>query len=131
MAFSVLIVDDSPAMRKFIRRVLSLSGLEIGECLDAGDGQQALDLLRTKWVDIVLTDINMPTMNGEQFMQQMATDPLLGSIPVLVISTDRSETRLERMLGLGARDYITKPFLPEALGDTMTKLLTGGSNADI
>lgn len=131
MAFSVLIVDDSPAMRKFIRRVLSLSGLEIGECLDAGDGQQALDLLRTKWVDIVLTDINMPTMNGEQFMRQLAADPLLDSIPVLVISTDRSETRLERMLELGARDYITKPFLPETLGDTMTKLLTGASNADI
>ena len=64
-------------------------------------------------------------------MQQLAADPLLGSIPVLVISTDRSETRLERMLGLGARDYITKPFLPETLGDTMTKLLTGASNADI
>lgn len=129
MAFSVLIVDDSPAMRKFIRRVLTLCGLEIGECLDAGDGQEALDILRTNWVDIVLTDINMPNMNGEQFMQRMATDPLLRSIPVLLISTDRSDARHERMLGLGAKDYITKPFLPEQLGDTMSRLLAGGSYA--
>ena len=129
MAFSVLIVDDSPAMRKFIRRVLTLSGLEIGECVDAGDGQEALDILQTNWVDIVLTDINMPNMNGEQFMQRMAADPLLRSIPVLVVSTDRSEARHERMLGLGAKDYITKPFLPEQLGDTMSRLLTGGPYA--
>lgn len=126
MAFSVLIVDDSPAMRKFIRRVLTLSGLEIGECLDAGDGQEALDVLQSTWVDIVLTDINMPNMNGEEFMQRLARDPLLNSVPVLVISTDRSEARLERMLGLGAKDYITKPFLPEQLGGTMMKLLAGG-----
>src|SRR5450755_408665 len=98
VAFSVLIVDDSPSMRKFIRRVLLLTGLEIGECLDAGNGREALDLLKTNWVDIVLTDINMPTMNGEELMQQIAADPLLDSVPVLVISTDRSETRLHRML---------------------------------
>jgi two-component system chemotaxis response regulator CheY len=130
MSFNILIVDDSPAMRKFIRRVLTLSGLEIGACLDAGNGQEALDTLRTNRVDMVLTDINMPTMNGEQLMQRLADDPLLGSIPVLVISTDRSETRLQRMLRLGAKDYVTKPFLPETLGGVMERLLTGARNAD-
>jgi two-component system chemotaxis response regulator CheY len=116
-------------MRKFIRRVLTLCGLEISECLDAGDGQEALNILRMNWVDIVLTDINMPNMNGEQFVQRMAADPLLSSIPVLVISTDQSDARHERMLGLGAKDYITKPFLPEQLGDAMSRLLSGGSYA--
>ncbi len=129
MAFSVLIVDDSPAMRKFIRRVLTLTGLEIGECLDAGDGREALDLLQTKWVDIVLTDINMPVMNGEQFMERLAEDPLFESLPVLVISTDRSEGRVKRMLALGAKDYVTKPFHPETLGEVMERLLTGESHA--
>ena len=125
MAFNVLIIDDSPAMRKFIRRVLSLSGVEIGECLDAGDGQEALNLLRANWVDIVLTDINMPNMNGEQFMETIAGDPLLSSIPVLVVSTDRSDARMKRMLSLGAKEYLTKPFLPEDLGGVLGKLLGG------
>jgi len=125
VAFNVLIIDDSPAMRKFIRRVLTLSGVEIGECLDAGDGQEALNVLQANWVDIVLTDINMPNMNGEQFMERMAGDPLLSSIPVLVVSTDRSDARMKRMLGLGAKDYLTKPFLPEDLGGVLGKLLGG------
>jgi two-component system, chemotaxis family, chemotaxis protein CheY len=125
MAFSILIVDDSPVMRKFIRRVLDLTGLEIGECLDAGDGRQALDLLQQSWVDIILTDINMPVMNGEQFLEKLSADPLLGSIPVLLISTDRSDSRIHRMLALGAKDYVTKPFFPETLGAVMQKLLTG------
>jgi two-component system chemotaxis response regulator CheY len=125
VAFNVLIIDDSPAMRKFIRRVLTLSGVEIGECLDAADGQEALNVLRANWVDIVLTDINMPNMNGEQFMEKMAGDPLLSSIPVLVVSTDRSDARMKRMLGLGAKDYLTKPFLPEQLGGVLGKVLGG------
>jgi two-component system chemotaxis response regulator CheY len=125
VAFNVLIIDDSPAMRKFIRRVLALSGVEIGECLDAADGQEALNVLRANWVDIVLTDINMPNMNGEQFMEKMAGDPLLSSIPVLVVSTDRSDARMKRMLGLGAKDYLTKPFLPEQLGGVLGKVLGG------
>ena len=130
MAFRVLIVDDSPAMRKFIRRVLDLTGLEIAEGLDAGNGQEALDLLERNWVDIVLTDINMPVMNGEELLQRLAANPLLASIPVLVVSTDRSEARLARMMSLGAQGYVTKPFLPEALGDVMQGLLTGEHHAN-
>jgi two-component system, chemotaxis family, chemotaxis protein CheY len=129
MAFKVLIVDDSPVMRKFIRRVLALTGLELSECLEAGDGLEALSLLQTHWVDIVLTDINMPNLNGEKFLERVAADPVLASLPVLVVSTDRSEARLEKMLALGARGYITKPFLPETLGATMTEVLTGGRDA--
>jgi two-component system, chemotaxis family, chemotaxis protein CheY len=130
VAFRVLIVDDSPAMRKFIRRVLDLTGLEIAEGLDAGNGQEALDLLERNWVDIVLTDINMPVMNGEELLQRLAANPLLASIPVLVVSTDRSEARLARMMSLGAQGYVTKPFLPEALGDVMQGLLTGEHHAN-
>ena len=130
MAFRVLIVDDSPAMRKFIRRVLDLTGLEITESLDAGNGQEALDLLERNWVDIVLTDINMPVMNGEELLQRLGANPLLASIPVLVVSTDRSETRLARMMSLGAQGYVTKPFFPEALGGVMQRLLTGEHHAN-
>lgn len=130
MAFNVLIVDDSPTMRKFIRKVLMLTGLDIGQCIDAGDGREALGLLKTNWVDLILTDINMPTMDGEELMQHLAADQLVGFVPVVVISTDRSQERLRRMFELGAKGYVTKPFLPEALGRVMAKLLTGGTHAD-
>jgi len=128
MAYNVLIVDDSPAMRSFMRRVLEMSGLTIGACLEAGNGQEALDRLRADWVDIVLTDLNMPTMDGEQFVRCMEADAALRSIPVLVVSTDRTEGRVQQMLELGAKGYLSKPFLPETLREEIEKVL-GVSNA--
>ena len=125
MACKVLIVDDSPGMRKVIRRVLMLSGFEVGACLEAGDGLEALALLQRETVDAVLTDINMPNMNGEQLLERLSSDPVHCRIPVLVISTDRSEDRLRRMLAFGAKGYVTKPFVPETLGAAMARLMEG------
>ena len=127
MAYNVLIVDDSPAMRRFVRRVLELTGIEVGKCLEANNGQEALDVLRLEWVDIVLTDINMPLMDGEELLRALKSDSALQSIPVLVLSTDRSESRVRQMLELGAGGYVGKPFLPGDLGGEMTKLLVGGA----
>ena len=127
MAFHIIIVDDSPAMRAFISRIVDVSGLAVGQCLEASDGLEALDLLRTHWVDIILTDINMPTMDGEQFVRKLQDDDLLRTIPVLVVSTDGSEQRVERMMSLGAAGYVKKPFSPEALRKRMEELL-GVSN---
>jgi two-component system, chemotaxis family, chemotaxis protein CheY len=128
VAYNVLIVDDSPAMRRFIGRVLELTGIELGKRLEANNGQEALDLLRVEWVDIVLTDINMPLMDGEELLRALKSDSVLRTIPVLVLSTDRSESRVKQMLELGAGGYVGKPFLPGELGDEMTKLLTGGAH---
>jgi two-component system chemotaxis response regulator CheY len=127
VAYNVLIVDDSPAMRRFVRRVLELTGIELGKCLEANNGQEALDLLRVECVDIVLTDINMPLMDGEELLRALKSDSALQAIPVLVLSTDRSESRVKQMLELGAGGYVGKPFLPGDLGGEMTKLLTGGA----
>jgi two-component system chemotaxis response regulator CheY len=115
MAYRVLIVDDSPAMRTFVRRVLEISGFELASCLEAGHGGEALDLLRREWVDLVLTDINMPVMDGEEFLRRLETDEILRALPVVVISTDATANRVQRMLSLGARGYVTKPFSPETL----------------
>lgn len=123
MAFNVLIVDDSPAMRAFVRRVLDLSGLAVGNYMEAGNGQEALDLLQREWVDVVLTDLNMPTMDGEQFVRILEADGELRAIPVLVVSTDRTEDRVQRLLTLGAKGYVTKPFLPETLRGEIEKVL--------
>src|ERR1039457_2995101 len=100
MAFDVLLVDDSPSMRKVIRRVLMLSGFDVGRCLEAGDGLEALAVLELEWIDVVVTDINMPNMNGEELIERLAADPLRCTIPILVVSTDRSDERLQKMLSL-------------------------------
>lgn len=123
MAYNVLIVDDSPAMRAFVRRVLDMSGLAVGKYLQAGDGQEALALLRAEWVDVVLTDLNMPTMDGEEFVRLIEADEALRAIPVLVVSTDATESRVRQMMTLGAKGYVTKPFLPETLREEIEKVL--------
>ena len=123
MAFSVLIVDDSPAMRSFIRRVIDLSGFEVDDCSEAADGVEALCLLERRWVDIVLTDINMPNMNGEELVRKMAGHEMLRSVPVVVISTDSTETRIQRLIALGAKGYVKKPFLPETLRKELERVL--------
>jgi len=118
MALNIMIVDDSPVMRVFLRKVVQLAGLPVGEYCEA-----ALKTLREHWVDLVLTDINMPRMNGEEFVRQLESDELLRDIPVIVVSTDSSHGRKEHLLKLGARGYISKLFLPETLRDEVEKVL--------
>ncbi|SPE41649.1 Response regulator receiver protein [Candidatus Sulfopaludibacter sp. SbA3] len=123
MAYRILIVDDSPAMRAFVRRVIDLSGFEASLCVEASNGQEALQVLGTEWVDAILTDINMPVMDGEELLRNLAANDLTRSIPVIVISTDATENRIERLLSLGARGYVTKPFLPEDLREELERTL--------
>lgn len=123
MAYSVLIVDDSQSMRKFVRRVMDLSGFEVGSCWDAANGAEALVLLRTHPVDIILTDINMPEMNGEEFVAELERQDGYRSIPVVVVSTDATENRIRRMIEIGARGYVVKPFSPEALRGELERVL--------
>jgi two-component system chemotaxis response regulator CheY len=125
MAYSVLIVDDSPVMRTFIRRVLALSGFEIGECWEAGNGLEALAQLSAHpaVVDVILTDINMPGMNGEELLLRLSADGTLKTTPALVISTDATNERIVRMIELGAWGYISKPFTPETLRDELERVL--------
>jgi two-component system chemotaxis response regulator CheY len=123
MAYRILIVDDSPAMRSFIKRVMEISGFDLSNCFEAGDGAEALKLLASEWVDAILTDINMPRMDGEELLRQLSSNDLLRSIPAIVISTDATRTRIDRLTTLGARGYITKPFLPEDLRDVLERTL--------
>jgi two-component system chemotaxis response regulator CheY len=123
MAYRVLIADDSPVMRAFVRRVIELSGFELSECFEANNGEEALTLLRTEWVDAILTDINMPVLDGEEFLRCLAADGMLCSIPAIVISTDATSNRIDRLMALGARGYVTKPFLPETLRAELERTL--------
>ena len=123
MAYSVLIVDDSPVMRTFIRRVMGISGFEVGECFEASNGEEALSQLRDHRVDVILTDINMPKMNGEELLRRLEEEGTLKSVPALVISTDATKNRILRMLSLGAEGYMTKPFSPESLREELERIL--------
>jgi two-component system chemotaxis response regulator CheY len=123
MAYRVLIVDDSPAMRTFVRRVIDMSGFELSECFEASNGGEALDVLNTEWVDAILTDINMPGMDGHEFLRRLSQHELLRSIPAIVISTDATEHSIASMAKLGACGYVTKPFLPETLRAELERTL--------
>ena len=102
---------------------MDLSGFEVESCLNAANGTEALTLLSQQRVDIILTDINMPEMNGEDFVRQLEQRDALRSIPVVVISTDATENRIRRMLDLGAKGYVVKPFSPEALRAELERVL--------
>ena len=123
MDFNILIVDDSPAMRRVVRRVMDISGVDVGKYMEAGNGLEALVVLRSDWVDLIMTDINMPEMDGEQLLIAVRADPMLAEIPVLVVSTDQSDARAKQMISLGANGYVSKPFMPATLSLEMNRLL--------
>jgi len=125
MQKDILIVDDSPAMRSFIRRTVAIGGLEVGRCLEAGNGRDALILLEKSSVDVILADFNMPVMNGEEFVQNLRSDSRLGHIPVVVISTDSTQKRMSRLQSLGVQGYLCKPFKPEMLAHLLTDIVPG------
>jgi two-component system chemotaxis response regulator CheY len=124
----ILIVDDSRAMRNFIRRALSMTSLEIGTVHEAEHGLAGLQVLDEHSVEIIFSDINMPIMDGSVFVGELAKHEEKRKIPVIVISTDSSTERKEQMTSLGAKGYIAKPFTPEILEQEVTRLLWEASD---
>lgn len=125
MSINVLIVDDSPLARRIIRRMMEMSGIQLGETVEAGNGEEALAAMSGNWVDVVLADVNMPGMNGAEMLRRMHDDPVLCGIPVIVASTDRSAVRRAALTALGARAYLVKPLTPEALSHAVHAVLAG------
>lgn len=114
MALNVLVVDDSGVMRSMIMRTLEMSGIDIGEIHQAGNGREALEVLDGHWVDMALVDINMPVMNGEELIEAIRARPAIADLPIIVISTEGSQTRIERLQQRGVA-FIHKPFTPETI----------------
>ena len=124
MSMNILIVDDSPVMRTFVRRVMQLTGLDVAQYLEANHGAEALAVAAAQPViDAVFTDINMPVMDGEEFVRQFRQIPGRSHTPVIVISTDATAHRIENMIALGASGYIQKPFGPEQLRNEVERVL--------
>ncbi len=115
MSCNLLIVDDSPILRTAIKKVVKLAGLEEDRIFEAGNGKEALEIMSTVWVDLVLLDLNMPVMNGEEFAEELRKQEDLKDVAVVVVSTESNEDRLNRMRELGAIEVLHKPFEPEDL----------------
>ena len=127
MAINILIVDDSKVMRAMILKTLRMAQVPLGDVHQAENGQKGLDLLDQQWVDLAIVDINMPVMNGEEMIDRMKENPEMKDIPVIVISTEGSKTRIERLEHKGAV-FIHKPFSAETVRDTINNILGLGDN---
>jgi two-component system, chemotaxis family, chemotaxis protein CheY len=124
MAFSILVVDDNRMMRSMVTRAVGMSGLTIANVVEASDGAQALAAMRSQWIDLVLLDINMPVMDGEEFLTQVRADVALRATMVIVVSTESSQPRIARLKAHGA-GFIHKPFRPEQLVAAVDELMAG------
>ncbi|MDR3556831.1 MAG: response regulator [Syntrophobacteraceae bacterium] len=127
MAYNVLIVDDSGSMRKVMLKTLRLSGFQLGECFEASNGRLALDVLEKEWIDLIISDVHMPEMDGIEFLKSLKKMPMCSNIPVVFVTTEANEDRLKQLLDLGAGGYIRKPFRPEEIGTLLSRIM-GGPN---
>jgi two-component system chemotaxis response regulator CheY len=121
MPYSILVVDDSAVMRAMILRTLRLSGLRIARTAEAGNGAEALERLAADPYDLALVDLNMPVMNGEELIDRIRDHPVTARLPILVVSTESSETRIAAIRERGV-SFVHKPFTPATLADTILRL---------
>ncbi len=128
MAYNILIVDDSLPMRGILKKIIRISGFKAGEIFEAANGKDALDVANRKWCDIVLTDYNMPVMNGLDFLVELKKNDLYRDVPVIVVTTEGSQRMIERFMENGACGYVKKPFAPEAIKEKLNKVM--GETAD-
>jgi two-component system chemotaxis response regulator CheY len=123
MALDVLIVDDSAAIRKILNRVLVQAEVPLGKVHEASDGNEALQKLKTEKVGLILSDINMPNMDGIEFLTRLKADDSLKMVPVLMVTTEGSQAKVMQALELGAAGYVKKPFTADQIKEKLLGLL--------
>ncbi|MCC6475559.1 response regulator [bacterium] len=123
MAYNILIVDDSGITRTVMERTVRMCGVEIGEVRQAVNGKDALQVLSDYWPDIIFCDINMPVMDGLTLINELQKSEEWKDLPVVIVSTEGSETRMEELRRSGIQGYIRKPFTPEEVAAAMQTLL--------
>jgi two-component system chemotaxis response regulator CheY len=118
-----LIVDDSSVMRKIVERSLRQAGLDLEQVIEASNGAEALEALNANRVSLILCDINMPVMDGLEFVRQAAGVENAKGVPIVMITTEGSETHVVQALSAGARGYIRKPFTPDQVKEHVLPLV--------
>lgn len=129
MAYNILIVDDSALTRTVMERTVRMCGVEINEIRAAENGQAALKALEDFWPDMVFCDINMPVMDGLKFVEEIQKSDEWRDLPVVIVSTEGSETRIEELRRNGVQGYIRKPFAPEDVAAMIQQVLGVSNNA--
>src|SRR5580704_9951406 len=119
----VLIVDDSAAIRKILRRVLLQTEIPLGQVYEAADGCEALDRLREKTVQLIISDINMPNMDGLELLGRLKSAPEWKSIPVVMVTTEGSQQKVLQSIELGAVGYVKKPFSADQIKETLAGII--------
>jgi two-component system, chemotaxis family, chemotaxis protein CheY len=121
----VLIVDDSAVMRKIVDRSLRQAGLELKEVFEASNGAEALARIQETRVDLILSDINMPTMDGLELVRQLQAVENAQGVPIVMITTEAGQDHVVAALSHGAQGYIRKPFSPDQIKERIIPLLGG------
>ena len=130
MAFNFLIIDDSSIVRKVFLKTLGMTDIETTNVYQANNGLEGLEILKNNWVDLIFLDINMPVMDGIEFIRQLRTEGG-GAVdtPVIVISTEGSRVRKAELADQDVKAYLRKPVTPEVLAETVKTVLLGGGVA--
>ena len=119
----VLIVDDSAAIRKILQRVLRQTDLPLGEIHEAGDGTEAVEILRNRSFGLILSDINMPQMDGLQLLARIKEMEHLRNVPVIMITTEGGQGKVMEAVQLGATGYVRKPFTAEQIKEKLAGVI--------
>jgi two-component system chemotaxis response regulator CheY len=123
MDSDILVVDDSAAIRKILTRVLRQTGMAIQTIHEAGDGQDALAVMAQHRIDLVLSDINMPKMDGLQLLASLKASAQWRGVPVVMITTEGGETKVAEAVRLGAAGYVRKPFTADQIKEKLVGIL--------
>jgi two-component system chemotaxis response regulator CheY len=123
MSLDVLIVDDSAAIRKILQRVLIQAEVPIGVVHEANDGNEALAKLKDAKVGLILSDINMPNMDGIEFLGKVKADDATKNVPIVMVTTEGSQAKVMQALELGAAGYVKKPFTAEQIKEKLTGII--------
>jgi two-component system chemotaxis response regulator CheY len=129
MPQTLLIVDDSATTRAMIKRIVTLCGIDPACVLQAADGKEALDVLDTHDVHLVLADLHMPVMGGLEMTRRILADPTLRHVPVVIVSADPNAARIDELKQQGVKGYLAKPFTPESFRDVIDQLLGARAHA--
>ncbi len=123
MSYTILVADDSTIVRTMVKKAIAMAGLEVSKVYEAANGKEALEVLGREWIDVVFADINMPEMTGVELVRSMKADPALAATPVVVVSSEQTQARIEEMKRWGAKAYVKKPFRPEQFRAVVDELL--------
>jgi two-component system chemotaxis response regulator CheY len=119
----VLIVDDSAAIRKILQRVLRQTDLNLGEIKEAGDGTEAVEILKDRTFGLILSDINMPQMDGLQLLARIREMEHLKNVPVIMITTEGGQGKVMEAVQLGATGYVRKPFTADQIKEKLAGVI--------